>query len=499
MAGLCEGGNEPPGSLKANKNQVHVYEVQFPLNLAEPASGLACMAKEMRYCLNCRKTMYYHKSSGPLEFIYVYFWNKMANSQQQDCNPEEVIEEPDNSLLLYTNGEEESERDSESSVFHQRPFITNSNQLIHRFMYYQQRFRFEGMRFRVLTCYGTKIVLQWLKEGKLVINKISQLGPMDPLTNSRILVYYLNRLLRRQQQQLTTNASWNGLHQLHPPNNECMVRNSFPPSGAQALDVRSLLQHRTPWQYLQELQFLNYWDNFLLLYLRNTACDIGRNLSRIAIDFDNSPRRREMQEAVYSVRLEDLTPSRFGEILSRFVQFVDFLLTYSHDPHKQAADVWYNDERIIQDWRQTRHGFIPINRNLQLDALLFADDLVLMASTEDDLQYSVHNLNMVSEKYNMEINIEKSKIMSFCGKFPVPSKICLNNEIIERVNAFTYLGYTLSPYDEVDIAEKICKCSKTMGIINKIMKPSLVQRHTRIGLYKTLAQPVLSYGSEAWL
>ncbi|KAJ4439759.1 hypothetical protein ANN_07887 [Periplaneta americana] len=37
----------------------------------------------------------------------------------------------------------------------------------------------------VLTCYGTKIVLQWLKEGKMVINKISQLGPMDPSTNSR--------------------------------------------------------------------------------------------------------------------------------------------------------------------------------------------------------------------------------------------------------------------------------------------------------------------------
>ncbi|KAJ4439754.1 hypothetical protein ANN_07882 [Periplaneta americana] len=37
----------------------------------------------------------------------------------------------------------------------------------------------------LLTCYGTKIVLQWLKEGKLVINKISQLGPMDPMTKSR--------------------------------------------------------------------------------------------------------------------------------------------------------------------------------------------------------------------------------------------------------------------------------------------------------------------------
>ncbi|KAJ4442243.1 hypothetical protein ANN_12109 [Periplaneta americana] len=39
--------------------------------------------------------------------------------------------------------------------------------------------------FLVLTCYGTKIVLQWLKEGKLVINKISQLDPMDLSTNSR--------------------------------------------------------------------------------------------------------------------------------------------------------------------------------------------------------------------------------------------------------------------------------------------------------------------------
>jgi hypothetical protein len=39
---------------------------------------------------------------------------------------------------------------------------------------------------------------------------------------------------------------------------------------------------------------------------------------------------------------------------------------------------------------------------------------------------------------------------------------------------------------------------KVLGIINKIFKPSLVSRHTRIRVYKTLARPVLSYGSEAW-
>jgi hypothetical protein len=39
---------------------------------------------------------------------------------------------------------------------------------------------------------------------------------------------------------------------------------------------------------------------------------------------------------------------------------------------------------------------------------------------------------------------------------------------------------------------------KVSGIINQIFKPSLVSRHTRIRIYKTLARPVLSYGNEAW-
>jgi hypothetical protein len=38
---------------------------------------------------------------------------------------------------------------------------------------------------------------------------------------------------------------------------------------------------------------------------------------------------------------------------------------------------------------------------------------------------------------------------------------------------------------------------KVLGIINQIFKPSLVSRHTRIRIYKTLARPVLSYESES--
>jgi hypothetical protein len=70
--------------------------------------------------------------------------------------------------------------------------------------------------------------------------------------------------------------------------------------------------------------------------------------------------------------------------------------------------------------------------------------------------------------------------------------------MIERTNDFTYLGCKLSFQGEIDLLQEITKYTKTMGIINAVLKPTLVQKHTQICLYKTLARPVLCYGSEAW-
>jgi hypothetical protein len=52
--------------------------------------------------------------------------------------------------------------------------------------------------------------------------------------------------------------------------------------------------------------------------------------------------------------------------------------------------------KILKKWKVTRHGNIPIYRNVNIDTMLFADDQVLLAKYEDDLQYSVHNLNKIA-------------------------------------------------------------------------------------------------------
>jgi hypothetical protein len=68
-----------------------------------------------------------------------------------------------------------------------------------------------------------------------------------------------------------------------------------------------------------------------------------------------------------------------------------------------------------KEFRQKRHGYIAINRNLQLDSVIFADDLVFLAASEGDLHHSLYNFPLVAEKYSMEISTEKTKIMAFCG------------------------------------------------------------------------------------
>jgi hypothetical protein len=99
----------------------------------------------------------------------------------------------------------------------------------------------------------------------------------------------------------------------------------------------------------------------------------------------------------------------------------------------------------------------------------------------------------------MEINAEKTRVMASRGMEQIRSKICINNKTLKQQSTFNYLGYNISYEGEKDLNIEVENLDKVLGIINQIFKPSLVSRHTRIRIYKTLARPVLSYGSEAWI
>ena len=99
--------------------------------------------------------------------------------------------------------------------------------------------------------------------------------------------------------------------------------------------------------------------------------------------------------------------------------------------------------KSIKEFRHKTHSHIRINIFTNFDTLRYADDLTLLATSEDELQRFIHNLKQKSGKYSMEISIDKTKIMTFCGKDPVTSKICINNTNIGKSKCFQVSWFQL--------------------------------------------------------
>jgi hypothetical protein len=67
---------------------------------------------------------------------------------------------------------------------------------------------------------------------------------------------------------------------------------------------------------------------------------------------------------------------------------------------------------------------------------------------------------------------------------------------IRTRNTFICLGCNISYQEEKDIHSKIRKLLQILGLLNNTLKTNVVQRSTRLKLYKILALPSLLYGSE---
>jgi transcription initiation factor TFIIIB Brf1 subunit/transcription initiation factor TFIIB len=96
-------------------------------------------------------------------------------------------------------------------------------------------------------------------------------------------------------------------------------------------------------------------------------------------------------------------------------------------------------EEIITKWQKQDITGIKLSKNQQLSTLLFADDQVIIAEREDNLQTAAHKLNKIITEYGLTISVLVTKSMAFRGRDPVRTKIAIDNKIIEQINSFNYL------------------------------------------------------------
>ena len=69
--------------------------------------------------------------------------------------------------------------------------------------------------------------------------------------------------------------------------------------------------------------------------------------------------------------------------------------------------------------------------------LRYADDIILLATSEAKLQELVDRLDSVSSKYSLLINDDKTKVTGSDG---IACRILIQNELLEQVDTFPYLG-----------------------------------------------------------
>jgi hypothetical protein len=146
--------------------------------------------------------------------------------------------------------------------------------------------------------------------------------------------------------------------------------------------------------------------------------------------------------------------------------------------------------------RQIKTG-IKLKQRQYINTLPFADDQILIQEKEDNLQQSVYTLHNISKEYNFKISIQKTKVMAFKGKFPIRTKIVIDNNILEQVSHFNYLGNEITYMQEKDIHNKLNKFSSVCGTLRRALKTK-TRKTTQMKFYKVMALPVQLYGSETW-
>ena len=141
--------------------------------------------------------------------------------------------------------------------------------------------------------------------------------------------------------------------------------------------------------------------------------------------------------------------------------------------------------------------------DVNLNALLYADDMVLIAESEADLQSLLDHMYDWCYKWRLSVNRDKTKIVHF--RQPRQSKTQYGFHYglsdIEIVSQYKYLGIIMDEYLKFD------QCTTTLSnagsralgaIISKFKSLKDVGYNTFKHLYDSGVTPILEYGSGVW-
>ena len=184
-----------------------------------------------------------------------------------------------------------------------------------------------------------------------------------------------------------------------------------------------------------------------------------------------------------------------GDNLSPFL-FAIFLNDFSEFISKS-----YNGLAHLSNLIDQHCSTDDINVYLRLYVLLYADDTIILAESESELQSALNGLYLYCSTWSLSVNTAKTKIVIFSKrKFNCKKVFKYNENCIDVVDNYIYLGINFYRTGNVNYSI-VRQCEQAKKVMFSILKKSY-QLHldldTMIHLFNAVICPVLTYGAEVW-
>ena len=135
----------------------------------------------------------------------------------------------------------------------------------------------------------------------------------------------------------------------------------------------------------------------------------------------------------------------------------------------------------------------------KIDDLRFADDIDLLEENIDTLQESLDQTAKAASEMDLVVNIAKTKVMTF-GRETAEKNITLNENEIENVNEFIYLGSLLTWDNNCskEIKRRIARAMGVLGGFNKVWSSRVIRLEVKLNILRTCVFSTLLYAAETW-
>lgn len=156
-------------------------------------------------------------------------------------------------------------------------------------------------------------------------------------------------------------------------------------------------------------------------------------------------------------------------------------------------------EKIFQLALEDNPMGIKIN-GIPINNLRYADDTAILADNIEDLQAIINAINAKGKEFGLNININKTKLMIVSRQPHDNADLYIDNNQIERVNKFKYLGTTLNDRwdNDEEVKIRIATARSTFIKFSTYLLRQEVPLGLRLRVVKCYIWPILLYGVETW-